>query len=77
VHGQRGTLEESEREKAIETPDYPIYKVFLDESGKTSHDLFVGSLWVLSAGVETFHLISEVNELIKGGASRGSFTSPA
>ena len=55
VREHRGTLEESEREKAVETPDYPVYKVFLDESGKTSSDLLVGSLWVLSAGIEIFN----------------------
>lgn len=73
VQEHRGTLEESEREKAIETPDYPVYKVFLDESGKTSRDLLVGSLWILSAGIETFHLISEVNELKRMRGFSGEF----
>jgi hypothetical protein len=45
VQQKRGTLEEEEREKAIETPDYPIYAVYLDESGKTSENLIIGSLW--------------------------------
>lgn len=73
VREHRGTLEESEREKAVETPDYPVYKVFLDESGKTSSDLLVGSLWVLSAGIETFQLISDVNELKKKWSFSGEF----
>ncbi len=34
VRERRGTLEENEREKAVVTPDYPVYAVFLDESGK-------------------------------------------
>lgn len=73
VREHRGTLEESEREKVTETPDYPVYKVFLDESGKTSPDLLVGSLWILSAGIETFQLISEVNELKKKWIFSGEF----
>ena len=63
VQEHRGKLEESEREKAIETPDYPVYKVFLDESGKTSRDLLVGSLWILSAGIETFHQSAHLSNL--------------
>ena len=63
IQERRGTLEESEREKAIETPDYPVYTVFLDESGKTSPYLIVGSLWFLSSGTEPWALIRESNEL--------------
>lgn len=73
VREHRGTLEEGEREKAVETPDHPVYKVFLDESGKTSSYLLVGSLWVLSAGIETFQLISDVNELKKKWGFSGEF----
>ena len=36
VREHRGTLEEDERENAVSTPDYPVYAVFLDESGKGS-----------------------------------------
>ena len=63
IQERRGTLEESEREKAIETPDYPVYTVFLDESGKTSPYLIVGSLWFLSSGTEPWALIRESNDL--------------
>ncbi len=73
VREHRGTLEEGEREKAVETPDHPVYKVFLDESGKTSSYLLVGSLWVLSAGIETFQLISDVNELKRKWGFSGEF----
>ena len=73
VQQQRGVLEEGEREKAGETPDFPVYKVFLDESGKTSRDLVVGSLWILSAGIETFHLITKVNELKRERNFSGEF----
>jgi len=73
VREHRGTLEEGEREQAVETPDHPVYKVFLDESGKTSSYLLVGSLWVLSAGIETFQLISDVNELKKKWGFSGEF----
>ncbi|THJ25130.1 MAG: hypothetical protein CAF45_002050 [Nitrospira sp. CG24E] len=63
VRERRGTLEESEREKAAKTPDYPVYAVFLDESGKTSNNLIVGSLWFLSSGEESLALHLASSEL--------------
>jgi hypothetical protein len=63
VQEHRGTLEESERERARETPDYPVYAVYLDESGKTSHNLIVGSLWFLSSGTEGLDLVRASMEL--------------
>ena len=65
VREHRGTLEEEEREKAVETPDYPVYAVFLDESGKESANLIVGSLWFLSAGEESLKLQRASSELIE------------
>lgn len=65
VREHRGTLEEDEREKAIETPDYPVYAVFLDESGKDSANLIVGSLWFLSSGEESLKLQMASSELKK------------
>lgn len=56
VRERRGTLEEDARGKAAETPDHPVYAVFLDESGKTSSNLIVGSLWFLSSGEESLTL---------------------
>jgi len=73
VRERRGTLEESEREKAAETPDYPVYAVFLDESGKTSNNLIVGSLWFLSAGEESLALHLASNELKRRNKFTGEF----
>ena len=63
VRELRGTLEEDEREKAIETPDHPVYAVFLDESGKDSPNLIVGSLWFLSGGEDALKLQLASSEL--------------
>lgn len=63
IRERRGKLEESEREKAVEVPDYPVYAVFLDESGKNSSHLIVGSLWFLSSGAESIALHIATREL--------------
>jgi hypothetical protein len=63
VREHRETLEEDERETARTTPDHPVYAVFLDESGKRSSHLIVGSLWFLSSGVESFQLLRSTNDL--------------
>jgi hypothetical protein len=73
IRQHRGTLEESEREKARETPDYPVYKVYLDESGKTSPYLVVGSLWFLSSGREGLDLYLEVKKLKETRNFSGEF----
>ena len=63
VQQRRGKLEDEEREKAIEIPDCPVYKVYLDESGKTTNHLIVGSLWFLSSGTEGFELYRQSKDL--------------
>lgn len=73
VRERRGTLEEGERERAAETPDYPVYAVFLDESGKTSNNLIVGSLWFLSSGEESLALFLASNELKRKRRFTGEF----
>lgn len=73
IRERRGTLEEEEREQAIETPDYPVYAVFLDESGKTSPFLIVGSLWFLSSGAESLDLYRDSQELKKKHKFEGEF----
>jgi hypothetical protein len=73
VREHRGTLEEDEREKAVKTPDYPVYAVFLDESGKTSPYLIVGSLWFLSSGSESLDLIRYTKELKEKREFAGEF----
>jgi hypothetical protein len=73
IRDRRGTLEAEEREKAIEVPDYPVYAVFLDESGKTSPYLIVGSLWFLSSGTESLDLYRESQELRRKNKFEGEF----
>jgi hypothetical protein len=65
IRERRGTLEEDERDKAVQIPDYPVYAVFLDESGKDAANLIVGSLWFLSAGEESIRLQRASSELIE------------
>jgi hypothetical protein len=73
VREHRGTLEADERETARSTPDYPVYAVFLDESGKTSPHLIVGSLWFLSSGSESLELLRCTKELKERRAFTGEF----
>lgn len=73
VREQRGTLEEAEKEKALESTDYPVYAVFLDESGKTSKTLIVGSLWFLAEGSQSIGLYLACQELKKRTAFYGEF----
>lgn len=43
----RGVLEEEKKQEAIEDkPNYPLYTIFIDETGKTQQYLSVGSLWL-------------------------------
>ena len=49
VRKKRGTLSEEEREKAIlDKPNYPVFTVYMDDSGKTAEHLIIGSIWFLS-----------------------------
>jgi hypothetical protein len=73
VREHRGTLEEDERETARTIPDHPVYAVFLDESGKRSSHLIVGSLWFLSSGSESFQLLRSTNDLKKRRKFSGEF----
>ena len=73
VREHRGTLSEDERETARTTPDHPVYAVFLDESGKTSSHLIVGSLWFLSSGSESFQLLRSTNDLKDRRRFKGEF----
>jgi hypothetical protein len=48
----RGVLEEEKRQEAIdEKPSYPIYSVFIDETGKTQDFISVGSLWLTDSAL--------------------------
>ena len=73
VQERRGTLEEDEREKAVEAPDYPVYAVYLDESGKTSPYLIVGSLWFLTSGTESLDLFLASKQLRENRGFSGEF----
>jgi hypothetical protein len=73
IRERRGTLEEDEKETALATPDHPVYAVFLDESGKQSSHLIVGSLWFLSSGPESFQLLRSTNELKNRRKFTGEF----
>jgi hypothetical protein len=73
VREHRGTLEESEKEKALESTDYPVYAVFLDESGKTSKNLIVGSLWFLAEGSQSISLYLSTQELKQRRKFAGEF----
>ncbi len=62
VRRRRGTLEEEERESAVERSEaYPVYAVYIDESGKTQSNLLVGSLWILH-GPETWRIASTLRK---------------
>jgi hypothetical protein len=73
VQEHRGTLEEAEKDKALESTDYPVYAVFLDESGKTSKKLIVGSLWFLAEGSQSIALYLSTQELKKRSKFVGEF----
>src|SRR5262249_48908241 len=62
IAAARGTLEEHERERAIQQrPGHPVFSVYADESGKTGTHLIIGSLW-FAHGPETFTLAQEIRE---------------
>lgn len=47
VKRYRGVLEEEKKQEAIEDkPSYPLYTIFIDETGKTQEYISVGSLWI-------------------------------
>jgi len=50
VKAMRGTLDDEERQRAVEAAEnYPMFEVYADESGKSQDHLVVGSLWILEA----------------------------
>ena len=49
VKQKRGKLSEEERQKATEDkPAYPVFTVYMDDSGKNADNLIVGSVWFLA-----------------------------
>jgi len=62
VRKHRGTLEEEEKEKQRESYSlHPSFTVYMDESGKTSDNLVVGSLWLLN-GIEALPLYHSIKK---------------
>jgi len=71
VRRQRGMLEESEKEKAVEQqPSYEVFAVYADESGKTQDHLVVGSVWFLH-GPETATMTREIEDCKKRRSFNG------
>lgn len=49
VREKRKKLSEVEKQKAIQDkPDYPIFAVYMDDSGKNADFLIIGSIWFLA-----------------------------
>lgn len=73
VRQQRGTLAEEEKEKAIaDKPEFPVFVVYMDESGKTATHLLVGSVWFL-IGHQTSILSIEIRKLKERRNFKGEF----
>jgi len=73
IRKQRGTLQEEEKEKAINADTFPfIYTVYSDESGKTGKFLIVGSMWVLEPK-QGFSITSGIINLKDKESFQGEF----
>ena len=73
VRQQRGTLADEAKDKAVDDkPAYPIYDVYIDESGKQAANLIVGGMWVLAA-FQVVPLSRAINELKGRHNYRGEF----
>ena len=63
VRKHRGKLEEEYESWAVsEQPDCAQYSLYIDESGKTSDYLILGSLWILDS-ISTMTLFNKILEL--------------
>lgn len=63
VRQRRGTLAEEERERALEDkPTYPVFIVYMDDSGKHSDHLIVGSIWLLTDLWPVFRAIQNLKQ---------------
>lgn len=69
VREKRGTLSEEEKEKILlDKPNYPVFTVYIDDSGKNAQHLIIGSVWFLSDYREIHKAIFDLRE-------RSKFTS--
>jgi len=67
VRQMRGTLEDEEKEKAIDDKPagYPSIVVYMDESGKNANQMIVGSLWFLDAGKPIYDIHKKITDFKK------------
>lgn len=66
VRGKRGTLSDEEREKALlDKPNYPVFTVYMDDSGKTAQHLIIGSVWFLADYRAVHKAIFDIRERYK------------
>lgn len=63
VREKRGTLSEEEKQKAIEDkPNFPVFIVYMDDSGKNADFLIIGSIWFLAEYREVYRAIYNIRE---------------
>ena len=63
VRERRGTLSEEEKEKAIrDKPNYPVFTVYMDDSGKNADFLIIGSVWFLAEYRTVYNAILQIRE---------------
>ena len=63
VRERRGTISEEEKQKAIEDkPKYPVFTVYMDDSGKNAQNLIIGSIWFLSDYLTVHKAIFDIRE---------------
>jgi hypothetical protein len=63
VRQRRGTLAEEEKAKALEDkPNYPVFIVYMDDSGKNANHLIVGSVWFLADFMSVFLAVRNLRE---------------
>jgi hypothetical protein len=63
VRQRRGTLAEEEKEKALEDkPNYPVFIVYMDDSGKNANHLIVGSVWFLADFMSVFLAVQNLKK---------------
>ena len=63
VRERRGTLSEDEKQKAIQDkPNYPVFTVYMDDSGKNADFLIIGSIWFLAEYRTVYNAINQIRE---------------
>lgn len=63
VQEKRGKLSEEEKQKAIQDkPNYPIFTVYMDDSGKNADFLIIGSVWFLADYMAVHSAVRKIKE---------------